>query len=87
MSGDIEVKSVLIFYYHLVSNREKSRLYFCFKYFIRLRGTTQFLSNRVVDPHRFNSDPDTDPDPAFFIIADPDPDHNADPDPVPDPGF
>jgi hypothetical protein len=58
-------------------------LYFCFKYFIRLRGTTQFLSNSVVDPHRFNADPD----PAFFLITDPDPDHNADPDPVPEPGF
>ena len=28
---------------------------------------------RVSDPHRFNADPDTDPDPAFFLIADPDP--------------
>jgi hypothetical protein len=27
---------------------------------------------RVSDPHRFNADPDTDPDTAFFIIADPD---------------
>jgi hypothetical protein len=26
-------------------------------------------------------------DPAFFLIADPDPDSNAYPDPVPDPGF
>jgi hypothetical protein len=34
-----------------------------------------------VDPHRFN----TDPDPAFFLIADPGPD--TDPDPVPNPGF
>jgi hypothetical protein len=53
----------------------------------RLRGTTQFLSSRVVDPHRFSVDPDTDPDPAFLLIADLDPDSNADPDPVPDPGF
>jgi hypothetical protein len=28
---------------------------------------------RVSDPHCFNADPDTDPDPAFFLIADPDP--------------
>jgi hypothetical protein len=27
---------------------------------------------RVWDPHCFNADPDTDPDPAFFLIADPD---------------
>jgi hypothetical protein len=37
------------------------------------------LCSRVSDPHWFNADPDTDPDPAFFLIADPDPD--------PDPGF
>jgi hypothetical protein len=30
------------------------------------------LSARVSDPHRFNADPDTDPDPVFFLIADPD---------------
>ncbi len=30
------------------------------------------VSFRVSDPHWFNADPDTDPDPAFFIIADPD---------------
>ncbi len=29
-------------------------------------------STRVSDPHWFNADPDTDPDPAFFLI-DPDP--------------
>ncbi len=29
---------------------------------------------RVSDPYWFNADPDTDPDPAFFLIADPDPD-------------
>ncbi len=29
--------------------------------------------SRVSDPHWFNADPDTDPDPAFFLIADPDP--------------
>ncbi len=28
---------------------------------------------RVSDPHWFNADPDTDPDPAFFLIADLDP--------------
>ncbi len=27
---------------------------------------------RVSDPHWFNADPDTDPDPAFLLIADPD---------------
>ncbi len=27
---------------------------------------------RVSDPHWFNADPDADPDPAFFLIADPD---------------
>ncbi len=27
---------------------------------------------RVSDPHCFNADPDTDPDPTFFLIADPD---------------
>ncbi len=33
---------------------------------------------RVSDPHWFNADPDTDPDPAFFLIADPDPDQEFD---------
>jgi hypothetical protein len=28
----------------------------------------------------FNTDPDTDPDPAFFVIADPDTDPNSDQD-------
>ncbi len=34
-------------------------------------------------------DQDTDPDPAFFLIADPDqdPSEDPDPDPVPDQGF
>ncbi len=27
---------------------------------------------RVSDPHWFNADPDTDSDPAFFLLADPD---------------
>ncbi len=31
------------------------------------------LLSRVSDPHWFNADPDTDPDPAFFLIADPEP--------------
>ncbi len=31
-----------------------------------------FFHCRVSDPHWFNADPDTDPDPAFFLIADPD---------------
>jgi hypothetical protein len=35
---------------------------------------------RVSDPHRFNAAPD--PETAFFLIWDPDPN----PDPVPDPG-
>ncbi len=29
--------------------------------------------SRVADPLGFNADLDTDPDPAFFLIADPDP--------------
>ncbi len=29
-------------------------------------------TSRVSDPHWFNADPDTDPDPEFFLIADPD---------------
>ncbi len=37
--------------------------------------------NRVSDRHWFTADPD----PAFFLIAHPDPDPNPDPDPVPDP--
>ncbi len=32
---------------------------------------------RIAEPHWFNADPDTDLDPAFFLIAGPD----ADPDP------
>jgi hypothetical protein len=40
-----------------------------------------FLVLSLVDLHSFNADPD----PACFLIADPDP--NADPDLVPDPGF
>jgi hypothetical protein len=31
------------------------------------------METRVSDPHWFNADPDTDPDPAFLPIADPDP--------------
>jgi hypothetical protein len=30
-------------------------------------------TGRVADPYCFNADPDTDPDLAFFLIADPDP--------------
>ncbi len=46
-----------------------------------------WLLIRVVDPHWFNAD--TDPNPAFFLIADQDPypDPNADPEPVPDSGL
>jgi hypothetical protein len=32
---------------------------------------------RVADPRCFNVDPDTVSDPAFFIIADPDPGFDA----------
>ena len=32
----------------------------------------------VMDPDSLNSDPDTDSDPAFFLIADPDPDPGFD---------
>jgi hypothetical protein len=38
---------------------------------------------RVVNPHKFNADPD----PAFFLIAGPDPDTDTDPDPAPNPGI
>ncbi len=34
--------------------------------------TILLVKIRVSDPHWFNADPDTDPDPAFFLIADPD---------------
>ncbi len=43
-------------------------------------------SRRVSDPHWFNADPDTDPDPAFFLIADPD-SGSGFRIPDPDPGF
>ncbi len=43
----------------------------------------QIVFIRVVDPHWFNSDPD----PAFFLIVNPDQDTYPDPDPVPNPGF
>ncbi len=42
------------------------------------------VRGRVSDPHWFNADPDTDPDPAFFLIADPD---SGSWSPDPDPGF
>ncbi len=29
----------------------------------------KYADTRVSDPHLFNADPDTDPDPAFFLIA------------------
>ncbi len=32
-----------------------------------------FVIVRVSDPQWFNADPDTDPDPEFFLITDPDP--------------
>ncbi len=37
-----------------------------------VESLTNVGTGRVSDPHRFNADPDTDPDPAFFLIADPD---------------
>ncbi len=42
-------------------------LYYYFPY---LKQTITILPARVSDPHWFNADPD--PDPAFFLIADPD---------------
>jgi hypothetical protein len=44
-----------------------------------------WLLIRVVDLHCFNADLDTDP--AFFLIANPDPDPNAYPDPIQIQGF
>ncbi len=35
--------------------------------------TELIIITRVLDPHWFNADPHTDPDPVFFLIADPDP--------------
>ncbi len=37
----------------------------------RKKWRISFLKSRVSDPHGFNADPDTDPDPVFFLIADP----------------
>jgi hypothetical protein len=39
---------------------------------IRLFTLMRIRIRRVSDPHWFNADPDTDPDPAFVLIADPD---------------
>jgi hypothetical protein len=52
---------------------------------IRIRNTV-YPDSRVSDPHGFNADPDTDPDPAFFLIADPDSGSRIRI-PDPDPGF
>ncbi len=41
---------------------------------------------RVSDPHWFIADPDTDPDPAFFLNADPD-SGSGSRIRIPDPGF
>ncbi len=38
---------------------------------------TAIVAARVSDPHWFNADPDTDPDPAFFLIAYPDQDEDS----------
>ncbi len=41
--------------------------------FLAVSFVVKVLSvNQGSDPHWFNADPDTDPDPAFFLIADPD---------------
>ncbi len=53
----------------------------CFFAACRSLPVVRHLKSRVVDPHRFNADPD----PAFFLIADPALD--TDPDPVSNPGF
>ena len=39
---------------------------------VTAKNVASTLQARVSDPHCFNADPDTDPDPAFFLIADPD---------------
>ncbi len=47
------------------------------------------LTGSISDPHWFfDADPETDPDPAFFLNADPytGSQTNADPDPNPGPG-
>ncbi len=46
-----------------------------FFYYLEFRihpKATWLIAVRVSDPHWFNADPDTDPDPEFFLIADPD---------------
>jgi hypothetical protein len=40
--------------------------------FLNMHTRVQGPGGRVSDPHCFNADPDMDPDPAFFLIADPD---------------
>ncbi len=40
--------------------------------FVQKLKLQQPMGTGVSDPHWFNADPDTDPDPAFFLIADPD---------------
>ena len=45
---------------------------------LRASKETSTCGGRVSDPHWFNADPDTDPDPAFFLIADLDPDPGFD---------
>jgi hypothetical protein len=47
--------------------------FFHFHFFIYLCDLLCYTLSRVSDPHGFNVDPDTDPDPAIFLIADPDP--------------
>ncbi len=44
----------------------------------RLSFLVSRIFYRVSDPHWFNADPETYPDPAFVIIADPDPDPGFD---------
>ncbi len=57
-----------------LKNYNSKTVYFLLKYYVYLCPKI-----RILDPHRFNADPDTDLDLAFFIIGDSDP--------VPDPVF
>ncbi len=56
----------------------------CEMFFFHSNPSRMGTDCRVADPHWFNADPDTDPDPAFFLIADPDSGFRI---PDPDPGF
>jgi hypothetical protein len=41
------------------------------------------LASSVADPYHFDSNPDSDPDPAFYFDADPEPVFHFDADPEP----